>query len=143
MKKLLIMIISFFIMFSFVNISEANDFEDLFSRDSGTTINICNWDECGLTQWMDLIKNWGIDWVVTEWKASEYIQDIIVYVLTFLKLIAVIIIIYAWFNMLTSAWDEEKAKTSKTMITFTIIWLAIIYLAGPITTFVLDIFSQR
>lgn len=138
MKKLLLMIVSFFIIFGWANIAQASIFND-----NNTTIHICNWDECGLEQWINLIEDSWIDWVVTDWKASEYIQDIIVYILTFLKLIAVIVIIYAWFNMLTSAWDEEKAKTSKTMITFTIIWLAIIYLAGPITTFVIDVFSQN
>ncbi len=53
------------------------------------------------------------------------------------------IIIYAWFNMLTAAWDDDKATSSKKMIVFAIIWLAIIYLAWPITTFVLDVFSQN
>ena len=137
MKKLLIILASIFILFSWINIAEAW----IFSNDS-VEIPYCEWNECWLKESLDLIKNSDLDWVILEWTASDYIQRVIVYVLTFLKLTAVIIIIYAWFNMLTAAWDEEKAKKSKTMIVYAIIWLAIIYLAGPITTFVLNVFSQ-
>ena len=59
-----------------------------------------------------------------------------------ISIIAVILIIYAWFNMLTAAWDEDKAKKSKTIIVFAIIGLLIIYLAGPITNFVIDVLSN-
>jgi hypothetical protein len=137
MKKLLLIITSIFILFAPVSFAEAW----IFSNDS-VEIPYCEWDECGLEQWIELIEESWIEWVATTWTGSELLQDILVYVLGFLQLAAVVIIIYAWFNMLTAAWDEDKASNSKKMITFAIIWLAIIYLAGPITTFILDIFTQ-
>ena len=45
--------------------------------------------------------------------------------------------------MLTAAWDEDKAKKSKTIIVFAIIGLLIIYLAWPITNFVIDVLSNN
>jgi hypothetical protein len=66
----------------------------------------------------------------------------VAYLLSFLAIIAVIIIIYAWFNILTAAWEEEKVKNSKKMIMYAIIWLAVIYLAWPITRFIIWIFSS-
>ena len=128
---------SIFILFSPITFAEAWIFTD-----DSVEIPYCEWDECWLKQWIELVGGSEIEWVMTTGTASSYIQKIIVYILGFLKLIAVIIIIYAWFNMLTAAWDEEKAKTSKTIITYAIIWLVIIYLAWPITTFVLDVFSK-
>jgi len=137
MKKLLILFISFFSLFSlwFLNQTDASIFW-------GTNVKIpyCeSWDDCSLEEWVQYA--WDISSVVTTWTASAYIQKIVVYILTFLKLLAVLLIIYAWFNMLTAAWDEEKAKKSKTIIVFAIIWLLIIFLAWPITNFVIDILS--
>jgi len=94
-------------------------------------------DDCGLENWVKAIKN--IDGIESTRTASVYIQDIVKYILTFLTLIATIIIIYAWFNLLTWVGDEEKAKKTKSIIIYAIIWLLIIFAAGPIIDFVLNI----
>lgn len=136
MKKIITLLISFFILISFwfLNQTSASIFWS-----SNTEIKYCDSWECSLEQWVEY-ASW-VEWVVTSWTASAYIQKIVVYVLSFLKLLAVLIIIYAWFNMLTAAWDEDKAKKSKTIIVFAIIWLLIIFLAWPITTFVIDVLT--
>lgn len=136
MKKILFFLIATFI-FLFWFIFETSAL-DIISWDR-TTIPYCTWNDCGLEQWVEYTQ--GVDGLVTNWTASSYIQRIVVYFLTFLKLVAVILIIYAWFNMLTSAWDEEKAKKSKTIIVFAIIWLLIIYLAWPITNLIIDVLT--
>ena len=138
MKKIITLLISTFIVFSFwfLNQTSASIFWN-----SNTEIKYCDEGECSLQQWVEYTK-W-VEWLITEWTASAYIQKIVVYVLTFLKLIAVILIIYAWFNMLTAAWDENKEKKSKTIIVFAIIGLLIIYLAWPITNFVIDVLSNN
>ncbi len=136
MKKIILTFISLFFLI-ITPIASASIFWG-----SDSEIPYCEWNDCGLQQWIEQVKNSWVDWLVTEGKASEYIQWITVYILGFLSLIAVIIIIYAWFNLLTSAWDEEKSKKSKTIIIFTIIWLVIIYLAWPITKFVIWILTQ-
>ncbi len=137
MKKIITLLISFLVIFSFGFFSETS--ASIFWS-SNTEIKYCDDWECSLQQGVEYTK-W-VEWLITEWTASAYIQKIVVYVLTFLKLIAVILIIYAWFNMLTSAWDEDKAKKSKTIIVFAIIGLLIIYLAWPITNFVIDVLSN-
>jgi hypothetical protein len=140
MKKVLIFFLGFILLFSFFSLANADFWSDLFGNNK--EIPYCNWDDCWLEKWANQIKSAGISGIITDWTASAYIQKIIAYLLTFLKVVAVIIIIYAWFNMLTAAWDDEKFKSSKKIITFAIIWLAIIYLAWPITSFVIGIFTK-
>lgn len=137
MKKIITFLISFLIVSSFWFFNQAD--ASIFWG-SNTKIPYCEGNECSLEKWVEYTK-W-VDWVVTTWTASAYIQKIVIYVLSFLKLISVLIIIYAGFNMLTSAWDEDKAKKSKTIIIFAIIWLAIIYLAWPITNFIIDLLTN-
>lgn len=139
MKKLIILFISFFALLISWFSNEVN--ASVYTQEN-TKIKYCNdWDDCSLEKWIESTK--GIKTIITDWLASDYIQKIVVYILWFLKLLAVLLIIYAWFNMLTSVWDEEKAKKSKTIIVFAILWLLIIFLAGPITNFILDILSQN
>jgi len=137
MKKIIIFLISFLIVLSFWFLNQTN--ASIFWG-SNTKIPYCTGNECSLEKWVEYTK-W-VDWVVTSWTASAYIQKIVIYVLSFLKLVSVLIIIYAGFNMLTSSWNEEKVKKSKTIIVFAIIWLAIIYLAWPITNFVIDLLTN-
>jgi hypothetical protein len=110
----------------------------IFSN-STSEIPYCNNWECWLEEWVNAIKN--IDGIETKRSASEYIQAVVKYVLWFLALIATIMIIYAWFNLLTWIGDEEKAKKTKSIIIYAIIWLIIIFLAWPIITFVLKVLN--
>lgn len=106
-------------------------------------VQYCNDSECWLTEGINLVS-WSLSdsWIVTNGTASEYIQKVVAYLLGFLYVIGVIIIIYAWFNMLTASWDEEKFKKSKTIIIYVIIWFVIMYLAGAIVRFILATFNQ-
>jgi magnesium-transporting ATPase (P-type) len=135
-KKIFLILITFSLLFT--NIS--NVFWSLFDEKE-TSIPYCQDGECWLDKWIEQLKK--LDDVETERKASVYIQDIVEYSLGFIYLIAVILIIYAWFHILTWIWDEEKAKQSKTMIVYVIIWLLIIFLAWPITKFILNILTQN
>ena len=137
MKKIFIVLFSFFVFLGVWNV--ANSLE-IFDNPQTKTHYCADW-ECGLLEWIYRVARSKIDGILMEWTASEAIQDIIVYVLWFLKLIAIIIIIYAWFRMLTSAWNEEEFKKSKMIVIYAIAWLALIYLAWPITTFIIWIFS--
>lgn len=102
-------------------------------------IPYCNDWECGIDQWVYAVEN--INVIESQRSASQYIQDIVIYILNFLAFIAIIIIIYAWFNMLTSVWDEDKAKKSKQIIIYAILWLIIIYIAWPLIDFVIWILN--
>lgn len=141
MKKIILIIC---LVFSFFMISNQNTFAKdgkIFWQEE--EIPYCKGNDCSLKKWINEVK-WKVDDIYydnNKW-FSGYIQDIIAYVLTFLYFITVVIIIYAWFNMLTASWDEEKAAKSKKIIIYAITWLIIIYLAWPITNFVLDMFNQ-
>lgn len=56
----------------------------------------------------------------------------------FLYILAVIVVIYAGFLILTAAGDEEKVKKAKNIIIFAIIGLVVIYLAGAIVTWLIE-----
>ena len=138
MKKIFLLLASFFLLFSFFNPIDASNIFQSWNPE----IPYCRWDDCWLKEGIEHVKNSWIDWLITDWTASSYIQRILVYLLTFLRLVAVIIFIYAGFNMLTAWWDEEKFNKSKTMMIYAIIWIAIVFLAWPITNFIIDIFTK-
>ena len=100
-------------------------------------INVdCANSDCSLTKWTELVKDTLHD-VETDRPFSEYIMDIVFYAISFVSFIALVYIIYAWFKVLISAWDEEETKKAKWIIKWIVIWIAIIRLAYPITTFII------
>ena len=132
MKYILSVIAILLLSFSF--------FWNTYSSIFGTTTEVpyCgNVDECWIDASIDAIN--GIDANITNKTFSAYIQDVVKYVLSFLMLISVLIIIYAWFNLLVWIWDEEKAKKTKQIIIYAIIWIVIIYLAWPLSDFIFNI----
>lgn len=129
--KFLYKLIAFFFILSSPFIVNAGIFDD------GTpAINICNWWECGLGNGVTAVTTWVTGLETSLW-FSDYIQTIAIYVLSFISLIAVIYLMYAWFIVLTAAWDEEKLKKTKSIILYVIIWIVIIWLAWPIFTWVI------
>jgi len=115
----------------------------IFSINCNANIPYCDpyWTEpCWLNQWI-----WTLQWQITNIENnrtfSQYSQDIIQYLLWFITLIAFIYIIYAWFNILTWVWDEEKAKKTKSIIIYVIIWMILIWLAYPIAIFIINVLN--
>jgi type IV secretory pathway VirB2 component (pilin) len=130
-----------FISLLFLTILSTNafDFTDILG-DSIPKIRYCQWDECGIQIGIDAVE-WGLDGLETDRSASEYIQSIIVYLLSFISLIAVIYIIYAGFQILIGRGEEEKLKTQKQTIIYVIIGIVVIWLAWPITNFIFDVLN--
>lgn len=111
--------------------------------DSGKPqVNYCQDDDCGWEEWVEQVWD-HLDWIVTDQTASEYIQEIVVFLIGFLSLVAVIYIIYAWFNIMIWSGDEEKIKKSKNTIVYVILWLLVIYFAYTLVVFVFDIFDTE
>jgi hypothetical protein len=54
---------------------------------------------------------------------------------SFVWIIVILMIIYAWFTVLTWAWDEEKLKRAKTSILYIAIWILILIINYLILTF--------
>ena len=62
-------------------------------------------------------------------------QKYIVYLMTFLVLVAVIYWIYWGFLILTAWEDDDKVKKWKRVIVQSLIWIVVIFLAWPIVQF--------
>lgn len=101
---------------------------------------ICQDESCTLSGWMSQVKQ-HLNWPITDQTASSYIQEVIIFLIGFISLIAVIYIIYAWFNIMIGSGDEEKIKKSKSTIFYVIIGLLVIYFAYTIVAFVFDVFD--
>lgn len=113
--------------------------KDLISS-GNPSVPYCQWDDedkCSIEWWVRETEK--ISSVVTDQKASQYIQNVIAYLLTFTAIIAVLYIIYAGFNLLTWNWDEEKVKKSKNIIIYVILGIITIFLAYAIITFIFDV----
>lgn len=59
---------------------------------------------------------------------------------TFLAIIMVLMIIYAWFLVLTWAWDDEKQKKAKKILLYIWIWMLILVWSYLILTFFINKF---
>ncbi|MCP4524270.1 MAG: TrbC/VirB2 family protein, partial [Candidatus Gracilibacteria bacterium] len=96
--------------------------------------------KCGLLKGVEAIG--GIEGIEKEQTASEYIQNIVAYLLGFVAIIAVLYIIYAGFNILIGNGEEEKLNQSKKTIMYVVLGMLIIFLAWSIVSFVFDVFDS-
>ncbi len=109
-------------------------------RDTSRII-YCQDEECSLDEWIEVVKT-DINDLETERTASQYVQDLVKYLLTFITIIAVLYIIYAWFKILTSAGNDDEVKKSKTMITSVLVWIVIIWLAYAIVIWIIGVITN-
>ncbi|QFR38760.1 hypothetical protein A9Q91_00815 [Candidatus Gracilibacteria bacterium 28_42_T64] len=144
MKKFLKLMILPLLIFSIsgMSISHAGFLDDVFNDSSSAEIPYCKGGdkECGFLNGIEETKGIVND-TVFDRSASDYIQDIVAFLLGFVAIIAVIMIIYAGFNILTGAGDEEKVKKAKMTIVYVVIGIIVIYLAGPIFNLVVKILN--
>jgi len=70
------------------------------------------------------------DTVITQWVS---------FIVGFLYLVAVIVMIYGGFNILTAGWDEEKVKKGKTILIQAAAWLIVIFIAGSVVDWVITL----
>jgi uncharacterized membrane protein len=70
------------------------------------------------------------DAVITQWVA---------FIVWFLYLVAVIVMIYGGFNILTAGWDEEKVKKGKTILMQAGAWLVVIFIAGSVIDWIISL----
>lgn len=68
------------------------------------------------------------------------IESIVAYVVWLLYLIAVIVVLYWGFLILTAGWDEEWVKKWKKAIVNGAIWLVVIFLASSLVTWLVGLF---
>ncbi len=69
--------------------------------------------------------------IVVQWYVS--------FLLGFLFLVATLIAIYGWFQVLTAAGDDDKVSQWKKTILYMIVGIVLIFLAWPILDFIIEI----
>lgn len=131
MKFLVALFACISVFSAFVNESSAlSIFKDT------SKIIYCQDGECSLEKWTELVKK-DINDIEKTRTASQYVQDLVKYLLTFITIIAVLYIIYAWFKILTSAWNDDEVTKSKWTIISVLAWIVIIWLSYSIVTWII------
>lgn len=136
-KNIMRNIILYWILFFSVaqTYAEDNIFSDTWE------LPYCDSNECGYQEWVVKVK-WMLNDAETSKTLSEYIQDVIIYLLTFITIIAVIYIIYAWFRIMIWGWSDDAMKNSRKTILNVAIWIVIIWLSYSIVYFIIDILDS-
>lgn len=135
MKKIIFLLIS---LFSFISFFDSTFALDIFTNSN--EIIYCRDNDCSLKEGTEIVKN-GINDIDKTRTFSQYVQDVVKYLLTFISVVAVIYVIYAWFKILTSAGNDDEVKKSKTTISSVLIWIVIIWLAYAIVTWILSVIT--
>lgn len=94
-----------------------------------------------LESWIDKSKEW-LNNIEKDKKLSEYSQDIVAYLLTFVSVIAVIYLIYWGFVMMLSAWNEEKVKKTKWIITYVVLWILVMWISYSLVLWFFSVFDR-
>ncbi len=139
MKILLKLILSLFLFFWFITWFVYWGFSDFFTDESVDNPYKDKW--YNLSWWLKEVKD-TVDLIETDRRFSEYIQDVVKYLLGFVTVIAIIYMIYWWFTMMISAWDEEKVKKTKNIIIYVIIWIFVIWIANSIVLWLFEVFEK-
>jgi len=102
---------------------------DVIVTNTYWTINCnSNWGFLQITN-QNCIEDPEVEWLM--WMLISIIN----WINSFVWIVVVIMIIYAWFNILISAWDENKIKKAKNIILYIIIWMFILAANFALLTF--------
>jgi len=107
-----------------------------FSR---TLVEVTYWTlnpACRSNFWFNFISWSCLQDARISWFTATIVH-IINWVNSFVWIIMLIMIIYAWSLVLLSAWDEDKLKKAKSIILYVIIWMAVLAFNYLILTFFL------
>ena len=93
-------------------------------------------DGWNYVSWYNVV--WTHSGSQTSWDARliDTVKRAVNRVLGILSLIALILCLRGWFQMLIAAWDDWKVKTWKKILTQAAIWLAVIWLSWLFVTFI-------
>lgn len=83
-----------------------------------------------------------MDGLLTDKPISQFIQDVVKYLLSFISIIGVIYIIYAGFQLMIGAGDEEKMKKAKQIILYVVIGIVVMWLAYGIVNWTIKLITK-
>ena len=143
-NKIIVLILLIFsnLFLFWINSTQADDCGIWWLCWNTDSIKYCKWDSCWLTTGMDEVEKNLWNEIEKEDTAVQYIQKIVKYALTFVTIISVIYIIYAWFRILTSSWEDEVIKSSKKTIIYVIIWILLIWFAYEIAFWATNFWTE-
>ncbi len=137
MKKILKIVILFPLLgISFLPFANAGFFEP----DTPKAQYCNNEQECWITKSLTDMKPELKD-IEKERKFSVYAQDVVIYVLTFISIIWVVYIIFAWVTLMVWGGGDKTMTKTKNMITYVIIGIFIMWLAFPLMKFLINILN--
>ncbi len=84
-----------------------------------------------------------VAWIRTDETLTQYAVRVVKYFLTFVTIIAVIYIIWAGFQLMTGAWDEERSKKAKNIIIYVLVGIIVMWLAYSIVTLIVGAVSKK
>lgn len=84
------------------------------------------------TIWIDTLGTTWDRW----WGLIQVIKNAINWVLWILSLIALVLCLWWWFQIVTAAWDDGKQKKWVSVLKHAAIWLVVIWLSWFIVTIV-------
>lgn len=129
MKKIFIVLSVFIISLFFVNID--NSFACSWNWDLKSSVDWC-------FSWSDLIQSWDLKVDGSDFKGK--INDWTKRIAFYLWLWAVISIVFSWFTLVTSSWDDEKINKAKDIFKWSIFWFLGIIFASLIILLVINLF---
>ena len=72
----------------------------------------------------------------TKWSLIQIIKNAINWVLGMLSLVALVLCLWWWFQIVTAAWDEWKQKKWVSVLKHAAIWLVVIWLSWFVVTII-------
>lgn len=102
----------------------------------------CTGSDCWIDSWLTAAKK-SIGNELSSKGIAAYAQDIVIYLMGFVSVIAVIYVIYAGAQLMMGAGDEEKMKKARQIIIYVMLWIALMWLAVPIVKWTVDMVTYN
>ena len=93
---------------------------------------------CNISNGVNAVKK-GIPDIIQDRSFSQWVQDIVAYLLYFLTLLSVLYILWAGFMILTAGPNDENVKKGRKIILHVCIGIVLIFMAYSIVTFVIQL----
>lgn len=81
------------------------------------------------------VDGW-VQWTTTS--LDLVLKNWLTYLVWFLYFIAIAMMIYWAFNIITAGWDEEKVKKGKTILIQAVAWLVVVFIANSIIVWLIN-----
>lgn len=99
-------------------------------------IQFCSDGSCTLS-WGSIAVQGAVGDLFTKKSISVFVTDLVRYFLSFVTIVAVVYVLWAWFQLMVSGGDEEAAKKARKIIIYVIAGIVLMWLAYWIVTLII------